>query len=54
MNMLCHCRLRQARDRDQLQALITELDQLAIEVDPDKMLKKSGVSDCLHVACHTA
>ena len=30
------CRLRQAKDREHLQVLITELDQLAIDVDPTR------------------
>lgn len=36
---MCPYRLQQARDKDVLQALITELDQLAIDVDPAILLK---------------
>ena len=33
------CRCRRAREREKLQSLISELDQLAVEVDPATLLR---------------
>lgn len=34
------CRCQHAREREKLQSLISELDQLAVEVDPATLLHK--------------